>query len=88
MTTVLFVFPPEIPTTPSNMNYCVVAFGVMLLIAGGTWILDGRKHYTGPHLNIQDLIDGHVEGMEPVKLDDAGTPGPAEERERANTLGN
>jgi hypothetical protein len=48
------------------MNYCIVAFGVMLLIAGGTWVFDGRKHYTGPQLDVQGLIDGRVEGMEPV----------------------
>jgi len=66
LTTVLFVFPPEIPVTANNMNYCIVAFGVMLLIAGGTWVFDGRKHYTGPQLDVQGLIDGRVEGMEPV----------------------
>lgn len=49
------------------MNYCIVAFGVMLLIAGTTWIFDGRKHYEGPHLDIQALIDGQVEGMETVR---------------------
>lgn len=67
LTTVLFVFPPELPVTPNNMNYCIVAFGVMLLIAGTTWIFDGRKHYEGPHLDIQALIDGQVEGMETVR---------------------
>lgn len=39
----------------------------MLLIAGGTWVFDGRKHYEGPHLDVQGLIEGKVEGMEPVK---------------------
>ena len=36
LTTVLFVFPPETPVTSNNMNYAVAAFGVILLIAGGT----------------------------------------------------
>ncbi|OAA34854.1 Amino acid/polyamine transporter I [Metarhizium rileyi] len=67
LTTVLFVFPPSIPVTASSMNYCIVAFGVMLLIAGGTWIFDGRKHYKGPQLDIQGLMDGRAEGMEPVE---------------------
>lgn len=40
------------------MNYCIVAFGIMLAIAGTTWILDGRKHFEGPRL-------GHIQGMEP-----------------------
>ncbi|CAJ2504659.1 Uu.00g120530.m01.CDS01 [Anthostomella pinea] len=61
LTTVLFVFPPELPVTPDNMNYCIAAFGVILFIAGMTWIFDGRKHYTGPHV---ELLNGKVEGME------------------------
>ena len=63
----LFVFPPAIPVTADNMNYCIVAFGIMLLIAGSTWIFDGRKHYEGPKLDVQSLIEGKVEGMETVK---------------------
>jgi choline transport protein len=47
------------------MNYCIVAFGVILLIAGLTWIFDGRKHYTGPILDVEGLIQGKVEGMDP-----------------------
>ncbi|KAG5953068.1 hypothetical protein E4U53_007037 [Claviceps sorghi] len=55
VTTVLFVFPPQIPVTASSMNYCVVAFGVMLVIAGATWIFDGRKHYEGPRVIVPGL---------------------------------
>ena len=66
LTTVLFVFPPETPVTPDNMNYCIAAFGVMLLIAGATWFADGRKHYTGPQIDVDGLLNGKVEGMEPV----------------------
>ncbi|OAA57519.1 gaba permease [Niveomyces insectorum RCEF 264] len=50
LTTVLFLFPPVTPTTPDNMNYCIVAFGVLLVIAVMQWILDGRKNYTGPQV--------------------------------------
>ncbi|KAH7185896.1 amino acid/polyamine transporter I [Fusarium flagelliforme] len=56
LTTVLFVFPPELPVTPTNMNYCIAAFGVILFLAVGTWIFDGRKHYKGPL--IQMSMDG------------------------------
>lgn len=68
LTTVLFVFPPENPVTPDNMNYAIVAFGVMLLIAVSTWIFDGRKHYAGPALDLEGLRQGEVRGMdgEPV----------------------
>jgi choline transport protein len=48
------------------MNYAIVAFGIILLIAGGTWILDGRKHYEGPSLDIDGMMHGKVEGMEPT----------------------
>ncbi|PHH89910.1 hypothetical protein CDD83_4973 [Cordyceps sp. RAO-2017] len=64
LTTVLFVFPPRLPVTASNMNYCIVAFGVILLIAGLTWIFDGRKNYKGPKIDVQGLLDGKVEGIE------------------------
>ncbi|KPM44207.1 hypothetical protein AK830_g2371 [Neonectria ditissima] len=57
LTTVLFVFPPELPVSSSSMNYCVAAFGVILLIAGSTWVFDGRKNYKGPRLEVCD-IDG------------------------------
>ncbi|KAI0377383.1 amino acid transporter [Hypomontagnella monticulosa] len=66
LTTVLFVFPPEIPVTSANMNYCIVAFGVILMIAGLTWIFDGRKHYKGPHINVEGLEKGKVDGIEAV----------------------
>lgn len=54
LTTVLFVFPPELPVTSSNMNYCIAAFGVILLISSVTWIFDGRKHYKGPLVEFVD----------------------------------
>lgn len=64
LTTVLFVFPPALPVTSDNMNYCIVAFGIILLIAGGTWVFDGRKHYEGPHVDVDGMLQGKVEGME------------------------
>lgn len=61
LTTVLFIFPPAIPVSSSSMNYCIVAFGVMFLIAGGTWVLGGRNHYQGPQIEIQrEAIDAVV----------------------------
>jgi len=63
------VFPPELPVTPDNMNYCVVAFGVILLISGATWFIDGRKHYQGPSLDVEGMLSGKVEGMDPLQHD-------------------
>lgn len=56
ITTVLFLFPPDLPVTGSNMNYCIVAFSVWLAIAVFQWFIDGRKNYTGPKVD----IDHHV----------------------------
>lgn len=64
LTTVLFVFPPENPTDATHMNYCIVAFGVILIIAVVQWIFDGRKNYEGPRLNEDALVSGVVEGVE------------------------
>ncbi|KAK8925509.1 hypothetical protein VCV18_005938 [Metarhizium anisopliae] len=61
LTVVLFVFPPSIPVTASKVNYCILAFGFVLLIAGGT-------HYQGPQLNIQGLMKGKLEVMEPAMV--------------------
>lgn len=60
LTTVLFVFPPVLPVTGSNMNYCIVAFAVWLIISVAQWIVDGRKHYTGPTVEIDDNLGGKV----------------------------
>jgi len=67
LTTVLFVFPPETPVTSENMNYAVAAFGVILLISGMTWIIDGRKNYRGPRLDVEGLVAGKTEGFEPAQ---------------------
>ena len=50
ITTVLFVFPPELPVTADDMNYCIVAFGIVLIISTITWFVDGRKNYKGPQV--------------------------------------
>lgn len=48
-TDVFFVFPAELPVTPSGMNYTVViAYGVVPLLAILSWVFHGRKEYTGP----------------------------------------
>ncbi|KAL9077267.1 MAG: hypothetical protein Q9157_003458 [Trypethelium eluteriae] len=48
VTTVLFLFPPDLPVDASSMNYCVVAFGIVLIIATIQWFVDGRKNFSGP----------------------------------------
>ncbi|CAD6589621.1 MAG: hypothetical protein ASARMPRED_004145 [Alectoria sarmentosa] len=48
VTTVLFLFPPTLPVTGSNMNYCIVAFFIVIVISVVQWFVDGRKNYKGP----------------------------------------
>ena len=55
LTTVLFVFPPELPVTGSNMNYCIVAFAIVLIISMIQWFVDGRKNYKGPKVDLDEL---------------------------------
>lgn len=56
VTTVLFVFPPELPVTGSNMNYCIVAFAVVFIISLVQWFVDGRKNYNGPGIDVEDNV--------------------------------
>ncbi|KAK3624356.1 hypothetical protein LTR56_021074 [Elasticomyces elasticus] len=56
LTTVLFVFPPELPVTGSSMNYCIVAFGIVLIISMIQWFVDGRKNFKGPKVELDDHV--------------------------------
>ncbi|KAJ5885011.1 hypothetical protein N7495_009521 [Penicillium taxi] len=56
LTTVLFLFPPDLPVTGSNMNYCVVVLAIVVIISSLTWVFDGRKNYSGPTLEIEGQI--------------------------------
>ncbi|KAL2865743.1 GABA permease GabA [Aspergillus lucknowensis] len=55
LTTVLFLFPPELPVTGSNMNYCVAAFGIIFVVSAFQWAVDGRKNFTGPRVDAEVL---------------------------------
>ncbi|PVH70722.1 amino acid transporter-like protein [Cadophora sp. DSE1049] len=66
ITTVLFLFPPELPVTGTNMNYCVVVFFIILVISIVQWFVDGKKNFTGPRVNLDDLQNGTVVGMDPT----------------------
>lgn len=53
ITTVLFLFPPFLPVTGTTMNYCIVAFAIIILISGVQWLVDGRKNFEGPRITIE-----------------------------------
>lgn len=64
LTTVLFLFPPDRLVTGSNMSacpmstgfpqanntldYCIVAFAIIMIISLLHWFIHGRRHFTGP----------------------------------------
>ncbi|EKG12412.1 Amino acid/polyamine transporter I [Macrophomina phaseolina MS6] len=64
LTTVLFVFPPELPVSGSSMNYCIVVFAIVIIISMITWIFDGRKNFHGPRIDegLEVLDSGKVDG--------------------------
>ncbi|ORY34978.1 amino acid permease-domain-containing protein [Naematelia encephala] len=66
LTTVFFLFPPDLPVTGDNMNYAVVVLGIVTIMAGLTWIFDGRKHFIGPR-DLGALLElAHEAGVERV----------------------
>lgn len=62
LTTVLFVFPPELPVSGSSMNYCIVVFAIVFIISMVQWFVDGKKNYTGPIVELDDRVLTSVSG--------------------------
>ncbi|KIW18243.1 hypothetical protein PV08_02531 [Exophiala spinifera] len=60
VTTVFFSFPLTVPTAASTMNYTSAIIGVALALGVLNWVVHARKHYQGPHLE----LDGRVVGAE------------------------
>lgn len=56
LTTVLFFFPEDLPVTGNNMNYCIVVFAIWMFICTAWWFIHGRKHYTGPKVEIDGAV--------------------------------
>jgi hypothetical protein len=48
--TILFVLPPASPITAGSFNYSIVAVGVVVLFAGGWWLLSARNWFKGPRV--------------------------------------
>ncbi|KAI4089440.1 MAG: hypothetical protein L6R37_008041 [Teloschistes peruensis] len=73
-TTVLFLFPPELPVTGSNMNYCIVAFAIVLIISTVQWFIDGRKNFKGPQIE-EAVLQVDPDTMPDVKTEEGGRSG-------------
>lgn len=76
VTSVLFVFPPMLPVTGNNMNYCIVAFAIIIIISTIQWFFDGRKNFSGPKVDIDAMQSGEVMGMA-VESNGSGNRPPA-----------
>ena len=48
------MWPAEVNPTIQSMNYCVLVVGGVLIFSTLSWLVYGRKHYTGPIVEIQD----------------------------------
>ncbi|KAF2769384.1 amino acid transporter [Teratosphaeria nubilosa] len=70
LTTVLFVFPPDLPVSGSSMNYCIVAFAIVAIISMVQWFVDGRKNYSGPRIELESTVLTATEG--PVNVHGPG----------------
>lgn len=57
--------PPSIPcvmtkqTLTRTIDYCVAAFGIVFIISAFQWIVDGRKNFVGPRMDV-DPLEGEV----------------------------
>lgn len=49
-------------------DYCVAAFGIVLVISVFQWIVDGRKNFTGPRVNLDGLAQGVPVGEAPMEF--------------------
>ena len=56
VTSILFLFPPALPVDGTTMNYCIVAFAIIITISMVQWIVDGRKNYEGPRITIGENV--------------------------------
>ncbi|TMD29288.1 MAG: hypothetical protein E6I94_06935 [Chloroflexi bacterium] len=52
---VLFLLPQVTPVdNPANFNYAPVAVGVVVLFAGGWWVLSAKNWFKGPKVQGSD----------------------------------
>lgn len=48
LTSIIMFFPMKYPITIDNMNYAIVAFAGVLLLAGSYWFVAARHWFVGP----------------------------------------
>ena len=60
-TSITFNFPTLNPVDQENMNYTSAAIGIIGLISIVTWFTTGRKHFTGPQIEVENINVVHGE---------------------------
>lgn len=45
-------FPLQSIGQADSTDYCIVAFAIIVIISVFQWIVDGRKNFTGPRVNL------------------------------------
>ncbi len=50
-----------------------MVFFIIVVISIIQWFVDGRKNYDGPRVNIENLQNGEVLGMNPVLTSEEGS---------------
>ncbi|KAI0967129.1 amino acid/polyamine transporter I [Xylaria arbuscula] len=63
--TVFFVLPTANPVTSQTLNYTVVAVGIIVIGAVGTWVLWARKWFTGPAAEVTEAMELGVDLTDP-----------------------
>ena len=58
----------------TNLDYCIVAFFIVIVISTVQWFVDGRKNFHGPKIEFvdSDVIMGASSDSEPTSLEKDG----------------
>lgn len=54
------------------MNYTSAAMGIIMVLAGGTWIMSARRTFSGPELN-ERVLEGLKGGIEVGEVGEMAT---------------
>ena len=60
---ILFLLPQVVPVRPDTFNYAPVAVGVVLLFAGGWWVVSAKNWFKGPK------VQGSAEELAAIEAD-------------------
>ena len=66
------------------MNYCIVAFAIVLIISTIQWIVDGSKNFHGPRIDTEAMA---AAGATTEGLQQVATTGTSGENGNVDTVG-